>query len=400
MFLCKNLPRPFLPLFGSSLRAFMGRGTASSPFDDALEPLNTEDLGLSDFANYRPAPQNLESVSRFNGPVVITLRLSDPYTNLALEEYIFQEMPPTAYRLMTYINGPCCVIGKNQNPWNEVNIAELKRRKIPLVRRRSGGGTVVHDLGNLNYSVMVPQYEFDRVRFSKVIIESTRSLCGLKNGLTVNPRGDIITRDIPHYKVGGSAYRVSRGKSYHHGTLLLSLDLELMRYLLAKDIHHGQGQIISSGAVESVPSPVVNAEMSSDDVQQALSEGFAKEYTESETMISVEINLKSRLPDAVSKIVNELIQWKWTFGNSPSFRHVFNHENGLVIEFCVKKWGILEKVALKQVNCNSADFKAMKCLLVPLQQHIQDHVLEYRGSDISRLIPNEEMANWVLTILE
>ena len=85
---------------------------------------------------------------------------SDPYFNLTFEDWyaislsvehrielrhrLFKEKPSHEPLLLIYRDRPCVVIGRNQNPWKEVNFHELHRANIPFIRRRSGGGTVYH----------------------------------------------------------------------------------------------------------------------------------------------------------------------------------------------------------------------------------------------------------------
>lgn len=77
----------------------------------------------------------------------------DPFYNLALEEYLFRKIEDKDVFLL-WRNRPSVVVGCYQNISQEVNLLQLKQRGVPVVRRMSGGGTVYHDLGNINYSLM------------------------------------------------------------------------------------------------------------------------------------------------------------------------------------------------------------------------------------------------------
>jgi len=94
---------------------------------------------------------------------VFISQTTNPYLNLSIEHYLLQKTPADSTVLFLYANSPCVVIGRNQNPWIEVNLGVLRNEKldVKLVRRRSGGGTVFHDEVNVNYSVAPHQYSIE-----------------------------------------------------------------------------------------------------------------------------------------------------------------------------------------------------------------------------------------------
>ncbi len=193
----------------------------------------------------------------------------DPRTNLALEEALFQSMPTAARILMLYRNAPSVIIGRNQNPWLECSLPALSRKAIPFYRRFSGGGTVYHDLGNLNYSFMTPRQEFDRSTATRIITQTLRQL---DIPAEVSPRNDILA---DNRKVSGSAYRITGDKAYHHGTLLINTDLESLGSLLKSRL-----EIIDSRSTQSVSSAVVNLSsinptLTIESVTEAIAAGFS-----------------------------------------------------------------------------------------------------------------------------
>ena len=114
----------------------------------------------------------------------------NPYQNLALEHVLLQTL--TAPALFLYVNQPCVVIGRAQNPWIEANLPFLKEQAMPLVRRQSGGGTVVHDLGNLNFSFISPKARYDKKLHLKIVLNALRAL-GIP--AEMNARHDLILQD-------------------------------------------------------------------------------------------------------------------------------------------------------------------------------------------------------------
>lgn len=64
---------------------------------------------------------------------------------LSSPQRLFRHKAPDEPLLLLYRDDPCVVIGRNQNPWKEVNLPALRVREgVPFIRRRSGGGTVYH----------------------------------------------------------------------------------------------------------------------------------------------------------------------------------------------------------------------------------------------------------------
>lgn len=214
-----------------------------------------------------------------------TSRSQDPFLNLSIEHYLLQNTPKDSVVLFLYINRPCVVIGRNQNPWLEANLrivgqsakSGINSREgvIELVRRRSGGGTVFHDEQNVNYSVICPTADFSRDKHAEMVARAMRVFNARAR---VNERHDIVldqgqlNADLPgldtenmhqtaYYsdyepslKVSGSAFKLTRHRSLHHGTCLLGSDLDSMKKCLRSDAR----PFLKARGVDSVRSPVGN----------------------------------------------------------------------------------------------------------------------------------------------
>lgn len=263
---------------------------------------------------------------------------SDIYTNLALEEYFVTESDEDI--LLFYVNTDAVVIGKHQNPWKEVDLTSITNTGKPhkVARRLSGGGTVFHDIGNINFS-FIRNKDVDFVNFREHIepISIALSSLGIPNEISL--RNDIF---VQNHKVSGNAEHVNSRKKriLHHGTLLY--DSDLIR--LNGSIRAKEKLAIETHAVDSVRSPVMNMR----DVQDL---GNTPDFLSTLTSrlqydLGIEeiSNINPENINAVNELVaNKYTRWEWIFGHTPSFK--YTDDKGKIYK--IKK-GTVEEAELKQ----------------------------------------------------
>ncbi len=85
----------------------------------------------------------------------VRAEFTDPAANLAFDEALLREGPQEPL-VWLWRNPVCVVVGRGQKIAREVRAAECARDGVPVLRRASGGGTVFHDPGNLNVTLVVP----------------------------------------------------------------------------------------------------------------------------------------------------------------------------------------------------------------------------------------------------
>ena len=143
----------------------------------------------------------------------------DPFFNQAFEDYVFRTFREDEV-LLLWRNRPAVVVGCYQNICREVHVRALLEQNIPVVRRMSGGGTVYHDLGNLNYTLITGQS--GALDYDRCLAPVLRAL----NALGV-PAQKSRTCDmtVDGKKISGSAQKIANGRVLHHGTLLFDADL-------------------------------------------------------------------------------------------------------------------------------------------------------------------------------
>ncbi|MCU4162431.1 lipoate--protein ligase family protein [Carboxylicivirga caseinilyticus] len=235
---------------------------------------------------------------------------NDPAFNLATEEFLLRKTEDDVFFL--YVNQPSIIVGKHQNALAEINFDYTHSKNIPVYRRLSGGGTVYHDLQNLNFCFIKSGEKNKLVNFalySKPILEALTEL-----GIQANfgKRHDI---QIDNKKISGNASHVFKSRVMHHGTLLFNSELDILNNALRTNPLHYKDK-----AVKSVRSEVTNISEYVNDIifQDFISFLFnylLNYFSDSES--------SELLPDEI-KSIEELVKDKyttdeWNFGYSPNY---------------------------------------------------------------------------------
>ena len=169
---------------------------------------------------------------------------NNPFINLALEDHFLRggaDLPIAFF----YVNRPCVVLGRFQNPWLECHLPYLIQKDIWMVRRQSGGGCVFHDEGNLNFSFITADGMIDRRKHAELLQAAFKSA---DIELQISPRNDLWLQDQNQEwkKISGSAYKQTKFGSFHHGTFLISSDLDKLEESLKHTVIPKNSKSIAS----------------------------------------------------------------------------------------------------------------------------------------------------------
>ena len=233
----------------------------------------------------------------------------DPFLNLAMEQHLLETVSSGCCLLYLWQNENTVVIGKNQNPWAECRASLLEEEGGHLARRLSGGGAVFHDLGNLNFTFLMPTEDYDLARQQRVLLAACRSF-GIPGSLS--GRNDLTADGR---KFSGNAFYHNGPRSYHHGTLLVDVDGEkLSRYLTPSKAK------LETKGVASVRSRVVNLielcpKLTIDGLKQALVAAFEQVYGRK----SIPRTFTEAEERRVAELREQYASWAWRFGQRLPF---------------------------------------------------------------------------------
>lgn len=233
----------------------------------------------------------------------------DPYENLAVEKYLLDTVPEDGCILYLWQNQNTVVIGRNQNPWVECRTSLLEQEGGRLARRLSGGGAVFHDLGNLNFTFLMGEENYDLEKQLGVI----RTACLLAGIQTeFSGRNDILANG---QKFSGNAFFHTQGKAYHHGTLLINVDMDkLSRYLSPSKAK------LESKGVASVRSRVVNLkslnkDLTCDTMKAYMRQAFEQVYG----MPAKTVELSPAAIESIRRFRQNISSWDYLYGKPLPF---------------------------------------------------------------------------------
>jgi lipoate-protein ligase A len=240
---------------------------------------------------------------------------TNPYFNLALDEYALKHINLDEDFFFLWRNEPSVIIGKNQNTLEEINQAFIEKNNIKVARRVSGGGAVYHDLGNLNFTFIINVDNPGEVNYKKYVQPVIDALAQMGVNAQASGRNDILINGL---KISGNAQRMANRKLMHHGTLLYDVNIED----LVQALHVAPDKYISNG-VKSVRSRVTNIKEhlpnSTDiiDFWNSLHFFLSNKGKDQEIVLN-----ETEIAKIEFEAMNRFATWDWIYGKSPEFNFV------------------------------------------------------------------------------
>ena len=265
----------------------------------------------------------------------IYLKNINPYFCLAAEEYLLKNFNEDIFMLWQSEN--TVVVGKHQNALAEINYPFVRDNNIKVARRISGGGTVFHDAGNVNFAYIKNVASPAEISFKIFTEPVVKALSKIGITATTSGRNDLLIGDL---KISGNAEHIYKNRVLHHGTLLFNTDLQNL-----------------SQAIKVIPGKYQDKAVQSNRSRVTNISNYLKEKISVEEFIRFLINvqledssnstmeLSEKDVQIIQKLVNEKFEtWMWNFGYSPkhTFKNTFrSNKKNLEIELLVIK-GIID----------------------------------------------------------
>jgi lipoate---protein ligase len=236
---------------------------------------------------------------------------TDPAFNLATEEYFLKNFDDEVF--MLWRNHNALVVGKHQNTLSEINASFVRERKIKVIRRLSGGGTVFHDLGNLNFTFIMNGEGEKLIDFRKYTLPILEVLQRMGVTAKFEGRNDLT---IDGRKFSGNAEHIHKNRVLHHGTLLFSSHMnDLANALNARE------EKFRDKSVKSVRSRVTNISehlaepMEVMEFAQRIMEHIQEMYQD-----SILYNLSAFDIEQIELLkTSKYDTWEWNYGYSPAY---------------------------------------------------------------------------------
>lgn len=302
--------------------------------------------------------------------LIINNNTTNSYFNIAAEEFLLKETKEDIF--MLYVDEPSVIVGKHQNTLAEINYRFICENNISVVRRISGGGTVYHDGGNLNFSFIANGSEghlVDFKRFTQPIIEVLQ-----EKGIDARLEGKNDIR-VSGLKISGNAEHVFKNRVLHHGTILVISDVSKLSSSLK--VETGKYE---DNAVKSIRSKVSNI---NNFTKEFIQVNYLKEQIFAKIKSLSECEMYEFTHNDIQNIENlaneKFRKWNWNFAYSP--KYIFRN-NGIYLDTPFHVYLEVENGIIQ--NAKISGIELIENLIVGIQHNIES---------VRKIFQNHENSN-------
>jgi lipoate-protein ligase A len=329
--------------------------------------------------------------------IYIESRDSSPFHNLALEQFVFDNLGLENDCFMLWQNDNSIIVGKHQNTSGEINAAFVKERNITVARRLSGGGAVYHDLGNLNFTFITGAEKTGGIDFSVFCEPIGKALRYFGVPVEISGRNDMT---VEGKKFSGNAQYIKGGRIMHHGTILYDSDLSVLSLALKP----GDDKIESKG-IKSVQSRVTNIrpymkeDMKINEFWSSLKNFMGSAFDLREYTLTAEHN--AAVEELREKVYS---QWSWNYGYSPpaTVRKARRIEGCGKIEIFLDlaEEGVIKNIAFYGDFFGSRDPDALVEKLTGCRLEYEELKAALSGVEIAQYFHALDIGNFLSLLLE
>ncbi len=331
-------------------------------------------------------------LSLVNKMLIIRQSTIDPYFNIASEEYLLKNFSEDIFIL--YSNSPSIIVGKHQNTMAEINHSFVSQKQIPVIRRLSGGGTVYHDLGNVNYSFITNGSEGNLVDFKKHTQPIIDVLKSLGVDARIGGKNDIRVGDK---KISGNAEHIYKNRVLHHGTLLFSANLDELNESIKVNI-----EAYTDKAVKSIRSQVANiTEYLNRDINIEKFKELLIAHIKMLSQNAIDYQFTPSDIDSINELITtKFSTWEWNYGYSPAYtlaRKIHVDDFVLDIELYVEK-GAITNLSIKRDNQYQESYKPIEELLIGCMHDVHEISKRLTDIDMRQYIPKLSKGDFISSL--
>ena len=317
---------------------------------------------------------------------------TDPYYNLALEEYVFEHMDKRESYFMLWQNDNTIVVGKYQNTYEEINREYVDAHDIHVVTRLSGGGAVYHDRGNLNFTFITDQEDLSKFNFRIFVKPVIAALSEFGVDAEFTGRNDLV---IAGKKFSGNSQYAKGGRVLHHGCIMLDSDLNTVRNALrVRDAK------FTSKSVKSVRSRVTTINehaptgISMSEFKDALKRQVFAGNDISEYILTQ--NDQARINDLKN---GKYATWEWNYGFYKEFstRREEKFDFGLVTVDMDVEHGVISDIRLSGDFFCNGDLRELEKRMIglPLDDNLVQNLKELNIGNTIHGLTAESLASLI-----